>query len=445
LNKINDAKYLPSLSPEEKDEWQKAFKTGVQTAVAENIEKMKKVPNRPKSMEYFDLAADFFGQREKELREFKARGGKIIGYSCMFVPIELILAAGAIPIRIDSGFYSPAKLGDQVVPVEVCPLIRSMIGLGMAHQYPYLEMCDAIISPNTCDGKTKLFEILSDTYTVWEMSVPRDKDTEQSKRFWLDQVKEIKGKIEKLTGRSITGKAIHSAIKITLKAIEASRRLQDLRKGPPVISGRDAMLVDQMNFFDDIQRWTEKVNVLCDELDKKVQEKSYIAPEDTPRLLLTGSPMVWPDNWKCPNIIEESKPRGLIVADEFCSGMRVLYDAVGVDEKTPADMLSAISERYIMPCTCPCFTSEEGNKDRMDKLQTLITDYKITGVIYHVIRGCHLYAMEYMRLKRVLEKENIPMYYLDTEYSREDSGQIKTRIEAFLEMLTTKTQSDDLY
>jgi benzoyl-CoA reductase/2-hydroxyglutaryl-CoA dehydratase subunit BcrC/BadD/HgdB len=205
------------------------------------------------------------------------------------------------------------------------------------------------------------------------------------------------------------------------------------------------MLVDQMSFFDDIQRWTEKTNLLCDELEKKAKENVYVAPETTPRILMTGSPIIWPDCWKVPNLIEDGKPQGLIVADEFCSGMRVIYDAVGVDETTNNDMLSAIAERYVMPCTCPCFTSEEGNKDRMDKLENLIKDYKINGVVYHVIRGCHLYAMEYMRLKRVLEKTNIPMYYLDTEYSREDSGQIKTRMEAFLEMLITKTENDDLY
>jgi benzoyl-CoA reductase/2-hydroxyglutaryl-CoA dehydratase subunit BcrC/BadD/HgdB len=108
-------------------------------------------------------------------------------------------------------------------------------------------------------------------------------------------------------------------------------------------------------------------------------------------------------------------------------------------------MLKAIAERYVLPCTCPCFTSEKGNQDRIDKLQTMVKDYKINGVIYHVIRGCHLYAMEYMRLKRLFDREKVPIYYLDTEYSREDSGQMKTRIEAFLEMLATKTQTDDLY
>ena len=87
MNNVNEAKYLPTLAPEEKEELQKAFKAGVQKTVSENIEMMKKVPNRPKGMEYFDRVADFFGQREKEIREFKAQGGKVIGFACMLAPV----------------------------------------------------------------------------------------------------------------------------------------------------------------------------------------------------------------------------------------------------------------------------------------------------------------------------------------------------------------------
>jgi benzoyl-CoA reductase/2-hydroxyglutaryl-CoA dehydratase subunit BcrC/BadD/HgdB len=315
----------------------------------------------------------------------------------------------------------------------------------MANLYPYLELCDAIIVPHTCDGKTKLGEILSDSFPVWTMDVPRVKDTEQAKKFWLDEVKQIKEKIEKLTGSSINRKKMRSSIQTTLKATEAFRRLQELRKGSHIISGRDAMLVNQVSFYDDIPRWTEKASQLCEELERKAEEKSYVAPEDIPRILLAGAPMIWPDNWKIPTLIEESKPPGLIVSDELCSSDRIFYDPVGVDEGTKGDMLRAIAERYILPCTCPCFTSEDGNQDRIDRLLTLIEDFKVDGVIYHVIRGCHLYAIEYMRIKRLLDKEKIPIYYLDTEYSREDIGQMKTRVEAFLEMLVTKTQTDDLY
>jgi benzoyl-CoA reductase/2-hydroxyglutaryl-CoA dehydratase subunit BcrC/BadD/HgdB len=446
VDKNSETTYFPTLPPGEKSELQENFKVAVQRTVEENLEKMRKVPNRAKGMEYFDKISDFFGQREKEIQEFKAKGGHVVGYGCMMAPVELILAAGAIPIRIDSGFYTPSKIGDRIVPVEVCPVVRSMVGLTMGELYPYLNHCDVIISPNTCDGKTKVFEIMSDAFTIWEMNVPRTKDTTQARAYWLGQVKEIKEKLEKLTGKTIDKKAMRSAIADTLKATEASRRLQEIRKNSPsVISGRDAMMVTQMTFFDDLKRWTEKTNLLCDELEMKLKDNASVAPQDTPRILLTGSPMIWPDCWKIPNLIEESKPAGCIVADELCSGDRVYFDPVGVDEGSKDDLLKAIAERYIMPCTCPCFTSEEGNQDRIDKLQTLVKDYRIDGVIYHVIRGCHLYAMEYMRLKRLFNKLDIPIYYLDTEYSREDSGQMKTRIEAFIEMLATKTQTDDLY
>ena len=91
-----------------------------------------------------------------------------------------------------------------------------------------------------------------------------------------------------------------------------------------------------------------------------------------------------------------------------------------------------------MASTCPCFTSEDGNEDRINWLLTKIKDFKINGVIYYVVRGCMLYAMEYTRVKRALESMDIPIYYLDTEYTREDVGQLKTRVEAFLEMLSAR-------
>jgi benzoyl-CoA reductase/2-hydroxyglutaryl-CoA dehydratase subunit BcrC/BadD/HgdB len=154
--------------------------------------------------------------------------------------------------------------------------------------------------------------------------------------------------------------------------------------------------------------------------------------------MITGTPMFWPDNWKLPTLVEEGNPPGIIVADELCSGERILNDPIGVDEWSMDDMLNAISERYLMASTCPCFTSKDGNEDRINWLLTKIKDWNIQGVVYYVIRGCMLYAMEYSRVKKALDKINVPVYYLDTEYTREDVGQMKTRVEAFLEMLNAR-------
>jgi benzoyl-CoA reductase/2-hydroxyglutaryl-CoA dehydratase subunit BcrC/BadD/HgdB len=434
----SEKKYMPELSEKEAEELRKAISATSKRVVAENIEKMKKTDsNRPEAMNYFDEIADF-DTREKEIRTAKQEGKKVIGYMCLHAPIELILAADAIPVRVNSGWYDASKLGDRIVPVEVCPMVRSTIGAKMIALSPYLELSDALISVLTCDGMTKLGEILSDYKPVWAMTIPRVKDSTQSIRLWNEEIKAVKAQIEALTGNKIKGKQLKSAIERTQKATKAFRRLQELRKGPPVIMGRDVMLVNQTYMWDNIDRWTEKTEALCDELEKRVSQKNWVCPPDTPRVMITGTPMIWPDNWKVPTLVEEANPQGILVADELCSSERILYDPVGVDEWSMNDMLNAIGERYLMASTCPCFTSEDGNEDRINWLLTKINEWNIQGVIYYVVRGCMLYAMEYTRVKKVLDGKNIPVYYLDTEYTREDVGQMKTRVEAFLEMLSAR-------
>ena len=438
---IKQKKYVPEISQKEIEELNSTIKTSSQKIVAETIDRMKKTDkNRPLAMKYFDEMADFFGKRKKEIMAAKQSGKRVIGYLCLFAPIELILAADAIPVRVNSGWYDAAKIGDRVVPVEVCPVIRSTIGAKMINLSPFMENSDAIISVLTCDGMTKLGEILSDYQTIWQMSVPRVKDSDQALRLWIEEIKTVKKEIEKLTGNKITRKKLRNAIELTQKATKAFRRLQDLRKGNPVIMGRDAMLAIQMYMWDDVERWTEKTNKLCDELEKRVEAKNWSTSPDTPRVMITGTPMFWPDNWKVPSLVEEANPQGVIVADELCSSERILNDPVGVDEWSMNDMLNAIGERYLMSSTCPCFSSNDGNEDRINWLITKIKDYKINGVIYYVVRGCISYAMEYTRVKKVLDSINIPVYYLDTEYTREDVGQMKTRVEAFLEMLTERIE-----
>lgn len=432
-------RYVPDMSQREIDELQNLIQLNSRKIIGDYIERMKKTSlNRPAEMSYFDDIADLFGRRQRELQEAKQSGKKIIGYFCAFAPIELILAADAIPVRVNSGWYDAAKIGDRVVPVEVCPMIRSTIGAKMISLSPFLEMSDALISLLTCDGMTKLSEILGDFKPVWTMPLPRIKDSKQSLRFWNDELKATKTNIEKLTGIKIDKKRLRNSIELVQKATKAFRRLQELRKGPPVIMGRDAMLVNQSFMWDEIGRWTEKTEALCDELEKRVEQKAWACPPDTPRVLVTGTPMIWPDNWKLPSLVEEASPQGVLVADELCSSDRILNDPVGVDEWTMDDMFKSISERYLMASTCPCFTSADGNEDRINWLINKIKDANVAGVIYYVVRGCMLYAMEYSRVKKALDKISVPVYYLDTEYTREDVGQMKTRVEAFLEMLAAR-------
>ncbi len=225
-----EKKYVPEISQREIEELRKSAEAMSEKVIADNIARMKKTwSNRPEAMQYFDGIADFYGQRQKEISAAKQSGKKVIGYFCNFVPVELILAADAIPVRVSSGWYDASKIGDRVVPVEVCPMVRSTIGAKMIGLSPYLELSDALLSVLTCDGMTKLSEILSDYKPVWTMPLPRTKDTEHALAFWKSEIKAAKQHIEDFTGVKINRKKLRAAIELVQGATKAFRRLQDLR------------------------------------------------------------------------------------------------------------------------------------------------------------------------------------------------------------------------
>jgi benzoyl-CoA reductase/2-hydroxyglutaryl-CoA dehydratase subunit BcrC/BadD/HgdB len=416
----------PVLKPGKKKEFRKIFLE----ASKRNIKAMKGVTNRVKSMQYYDEII-LSEKRIKEIENFKRDGGKVIGTFCNLVPEELIYAAGAIPIRLCAGFYDTIHPAEEILPKDICPLIKSSLGFKIL-ELPYFELCDVIAMLTVCDGKKKLGDILANYLPVWMLQLPNTKDAPQSKEFWLIEVKLFKKKIERVTGRKITYDKLKQAIELLHKRTEVFRRLYEIRKSKrPVITERDTLLVIQASFYDDIRRWIEKTERLCDELEGSIKNGKAICDEKTPRLLLAGAPIIFP-NYKLLNIIEEF---AIVVADEMCSGTQQLYNPVEVDEWTMGGMLKAVAERYLLPSICPCFTKSD---DRMDRLLQMREDFEVDGVIYHQLRLCQLYDMEFNKVKEVFESEGIPILRIQTDYSEEDVEQIRTRVEAFLEMIKAR-------
>lgn len=389
-----------------------------------------KALDRPRAMEYFDSMADPFGKRAEELREFKTKGGKVVGVLCYFAPAEIIAAFGAVPVRFCSGIYEAVHpANDLLGDAGLCPLVKSTLGLKMSGASPILELCDLVVVPTPCDAKLKLGEILADMVEVHMMNLPAVKSTEAGRAAWIGEIKGLVRRLETAFGKKLKPPMLKQAIQTYQRAQAAWRRFTELRKRG-VIWGRDALLVAQMTFYDDIQRWTSNVHKLCDELEGR----GPVSP-DAARILLGGSPIIWP-NWKVPLLIEESG--GLIIADELCSGSRTMYDAVVVEEWTMDGMLVAIAERYLMPCTCPSFSP---NLEREENMMRRIQEFKAEGVVFHVLRGCHLNSLDATKADRVLRRERIPMLKVESEYDEGDLEQVRTRIEAFIEMIRARREA----
>lgn len=170
-------------------------------------------------------------------------------------------------------------------------------------------------------------------------------------------------------------------------------------------------------------------------LKQEPKKKIHTAGKLSPRIVYTGSPPIFP-NYKIPHIIEQSD--AIIVADETCSSNRMFNDMVAVDEWLVNDMLDSIADKYLKACTCPIFTK---NDDRIRRIIHLTKQYKADGVIYQAFAGCTVYEMEQRSVLEAMEKEGIPILYLESDYSPSQHGQLSTRIEAFIESLKTRRRN----
>ena len=387
---------------------------------------------RPQGMEYFDFVfSEIHGLRVKELVDHRKAGGFVVGTFCTYVPEELVIAAGGICVGLCAGAQVAPEEAEKYLPRNLCALIKASMGFKLAKVCPYIEACDLLVGETTCDGKKKYYEILGDFQPVHVMELPQRKE-EIDMRLWREEVGRLASRLEELSGKKIEEGALREAIRVVNAKRQALLRLAELRKSdPPLISGRDALLINQIAFYDDPGRFTEKVNALCDELEERKAGGISIGGAHRPRILLSGCPMAIP-NWKVPTIIETS---GAVVAmDEMCTGIR--YFRHLVDEGAPDmdGMLDSIASRYL-EIDCAVFTP---NRERLEHIRELVRDYQIDAVVYYTIQFCDPYSVEAFRVQQEMQEDGMPFLYLETDYSTEDVGQLTTRIQALIEMVGSK-------
>jgi benzoyl-CoA reductase/2-hydroxyglutaryl-CoA dehydratase subunit BcrC/BadD/HgdB len=386
--------------------------------------------DRPKGMQYFDFViSQVHGLRVKELMDQKAAGRKVIGSFCVFVPEEIVRAADATLVGLCTGADFATEEVEKYLPRNTCALIKSAFGFKLGKVCPYFESADMIVGENTCDGKKKSYETLGGLVNkLYVMDLPQTKSAEGRAIFKAEYVRFME-EVKELTGVKIDAARLKKGIEIVNNKRKAVHRLNRLRKADPVpISGLDALLANQVYFYDDPGRYTQSVHALCDELEKRIEKGEGVFPKSAPRVILSGCPMAVP-NWKVPWIIESAG--ATIVGEESCVGERGTRNLVDDSGESLDEMMEAIIGRYFK-VDCAIFTP---NPDRVEHAVEMFTGYKADGVIHYGLQFCQPYIMESMPVERALEAVDIPTLRIETDYSMEDVGQLKTRIEAFIEQL----------
>ncbi len=385
--------------------------------------------NRPKAMDYFDrVLHEAHGGRVAELVTERNQGKKIVGTFCIYVPEELALATDTVPIALCGGIQASVPYAEKTFPRDICPLVKSTLGLAFSKTCPYAPIKSLAVGETTCDAKKKTWEILASKVNFHVMEVPQKKE-KLDFDLWRNAVNEFRQKLEELSGTKVEPTRLKEAIRIMNNKRKALQELAELRKvDPPPISGLDGLVVMQAALNDEPSRFTQAVVRLNAELKERIKNGISPVPKGTKRVMITGCPAVM-GNWKVHSLVEQSG--AVIVWDESCTGSRYFEHLIDETAQDLEGQITAIAERYFK-ISCACFTP---NQERIEAIVKKAREYGVKGVVQYVLQTCHGYNIEAMRVDGALKQVGIPTLKIVTDYSEEDTGQLRTRIEAFIEQL----------
>jgi benzoyl-CoA reductase/2-hydroxyglutaryl-CoA dehydratase subunit BcrC/BadD/HgdB len=378
-----------------------------------------------KAFEVFDTMRTANAGRLKEARE---QGKKFVGTYCTFCPEELIIAAGAAPFGLCGTKEDPIASAEQVLPRNLCPLIKSSYGFAATGTCPYFQASDLIIGETTCDGKKKMFEVMNDLKPVHVMQLPHDPEAAASLDLWKSELNRLKDRLEEVFQTEITEDKLRAAMRLKNRETTAKRRVHDLnQRVPAVISGIQVLTVTWMSGFAlNKEEIIEALEAYVDEALVKADEGLAFGDQNTPRILVTGVP-VGLGSEKVLRLVEDNG--GAVVGLENCTGYKTLRLMTDPDA---ADPMEALARKYLgIPCSCM-----SPNKGRMELLSDMITDFTVDGVIDLTWQACHTYNIEsYTVAELVKQKHNLPFLQLETDYSQSDVQTLNVRIAAFMEMI----------
>lgn len=373
--------------------------------------------------EYLDARKQGF----MAVKEFKENGGKIAGCLCSYTPVELLDAAGIAAIGLCGTSNETIPDAEKVLPKNLCPLIKSTYGFAYSEKCPYTYFSDIIIGETTCDGKKKMYELLDELKETYILQLPQGQTRSYSKDIWFEEIKLLKEKLEEKFGVKITDENLRASVKMRNRLRNALCDMYHLQENcPPAMSGADMMYtLLQGSFSFDKNSYIDKINDIVAQKKKEYENGNYTVDKNAKRILLTGCPTGGVIQ-KVGTVIENNG--GVIVCLDDCSGERT--NEILVDENADS-ILRAISDRYLS-INCSVMTPNEG---RMENTKEMIKKYKVDGVIDIVLQACHTFNIESAKMGKMLDEMEVPFLKLETDYSTADSGQIETRIAAFIEML----------
>jgi bcr-type benzoyl-CoA reductase subunit C len=381
-----------------------------------------------------ERAREIYQDRTCRVKELKAEGKKIVGYIHIYPVLEMLTALDLVPFAILGDMDEPITRADVCLPTVVCPYLRSALDLGLKGKYDFL---DGTVMAHPCEVAEKLAHI-------WHIYLPppyfhyidtphttRAAARGQHKALLLD----FKKTLEAFTGEELTAEKLRRAVEVHNEQRALVRELYDLRKpDPPLISGTEVLEVVIALMSLPVTEGNELLQQVIGEVKKRED-----GPKHKPaRLLLWGSMI---DDTALIEMIEDIGAN--VVMDDTTSGSRTHFPQV----ELTSDPLDGLAYRYLVELKSPrtfreTVLGEDKRKDYMANLESrfgYLKDYarewNVNGIILESLRYCDIHGYEVPGLKDYFEKIGLPSIYVEYDYSKSALAQLRTRIQAFIEVI----------
>ena len=355
------------------------------------------------------------------IRDWKERGGKVLGYFCSSMSEEIVAAAGLLPFRMRATGSTDTELSDAYLSSINCSFTRHCLNAALSGE---LDFLDGLIVPNSCDNVRRIYDHWirqRKTPFVQMISLPR-KAGEAQVNWFRDELTNLKERMEEHFGVEITDERLREAIRLQNETRRLQRRLYDLRKSlTPPISGAETLAVTVAGTAMPKARYNRLLAELLDDLAACEGHSNYRA-----RLMVMGGEL---DDPAYMEVIEEQG--GLVVTDSLCFGSRMLWKDVEEDADDP---MTALARFYVAERpSCPRVFGEY--EQRAAFVREMIRDFRVDGVILERLAFCDLWGFEQFTIQNDFQDWDIPLIMLDREYTLSGIGQLRTRVQAFLETI----------
>jgi len=372
-----------------------------------------------KVLQYFNSVVANPSQEAMQWK--KETGGKVFGFLLPDVPEEMIHAAGIFPFGIYGGDKN-IGLSDAHLQFWICTYCRSSFALALGGE---LDFMDGLLIPHKCDTSRMMMGIWEQAKKLPFMDnfrPPRQVERPSAKKFFMGELKRLKAKIEEYTGKEITNDAMKSSIKLFNSNRALMRKIFDMhREAPSLLSSRELYTIVKAAMI--IPR--EKLNTQLTQLVEELASQLPKADKPKIRVFISGTFL---EPLEIADYIEESG--GSIIGDDLKNGSRYFY----VDVPEEGDPLENFLTRQLN--AMPSASFDINNNLRSDFLLNEVKTKKADGILLLHLKYCEPENYDFHDMNKTMEEAGIPVLKFETEFGETSLGQLRTRVQAFVEMLS---------